>query len=94
MHAAKLEEAQGGDGVTVGKILKKGIKNLNKYVKITRDQWLKEAFDAEMSMSTVTAKSIIEATLYVGIEDINDIDENKKIWLDIAENFLNRGAIE
>lgn len=93
VHAAKLEEAQGNDA-TVSKILRKGIKNLNKFVKITRDQWLKEAYDAEMSMSVVTARSIIQETLYVGVEDPNDIDENKKLWLETAENFLDKGAIE
>lgn len=93
VHAAKLEEAEGNYD-TVPKLLRKGIKNLNKNVKITKDQWLKEAYDAEMSASVVTARAIINETLYVGIDDIEDMDENKRIWLETADNFLERGAIE
>lgn len=93
VHAAKLEEAEGNDEL-VPKLLRKGIKNLSKNVKITRDQWLKEAYDAEMSASVVTARAIINETMYVDIDDVEDTEENKRIWLDTAENFLARGAIE
>lgn len=78
----------------VSKLIRKGIKNLKKNVKITRDQWLKEAYEAEMSASVVTARALINETLYEGIDDHEDMDENKRIWFDTADNFLARGAIE
>lgn len=103
VHAAKLEEAEGKYEI-VPKLIQKGIKNLKgaakhnsvgrESVKITRDQWLKEAYEAELSQSIVTARAIIKETLYEGIEDKQDQEENKKIWFEIAENLLSRGAIE
>ena len=93
VHAAKLEEAEGNFEL-VPKLLRKGIKNLEKNVKITREQWLKEAYDAEMSASIVTAKAIIHETKNIGIDDIEDAEENKRIWLETGENFLDKGAIE
>lgn len=93
VHAAKLEETEGNFEI-VPKLLKKAIKNLQKNVKITKDQWLKEAYEAEISGSLATARALIEETLFEGIDDVTDMDENKRIWLETAENFLDRGAIE
>jgi pre-mRNA-processing factor 6 len=104
VHAAKLEEAEGNYDL-VPKLIRKGLKNLSgasikddsgvsKSVKITREQWLKEAYDSEMSGSIVTARALIQETLYEGIDDKSDIDESKRIWFDTAGQFLDRGAIE
>lgn len=93
VHAAKLEEAQGNYEM-VEKLLRKGIKNIKKNVRITREQWLKEAYEAEMSASVATARALINETLFEGIDDPTDMDENKRIWFETADNFLARGAIE
>jgi pre-mRNA-processing factor 6 len=104
VHAAKLEEAEGNYDL-VPKLIRKGLKNLSgasikddsglsKSVKITREQWLKEAYDSEMSGSIVTARALIQETLYEGIDDKSDLDESKRIWFDTAGQFLDRGAIE
>jgi len=88
VHAAKLEEAEGNDAM-VPKLIRKGIKNLKKTVKITKEQWLKEAFEAEMSASVVTARALISEVIQEGLDE-----ESKNGWFETAENFLARGAIE
>jgi pre-mRNA-processing factor 6 len=88
VHAAKLEEARGEDE-RCRKILFKGMTKLRENVTISKDQWLKEAYDAEMSASVVTARAIIECT--IGEKPDED---SKNGWYETAENFLHRGAIE
>lgn len=88
VHAAKLEEARGEDE-RCRKILFKGMSKLKENVTISKDQWLKEAFDAEMSASVVTARAITECIVGDKLDE-----DSKNGWYETADNFLHKGAIE
>jgi len=88
--AAKLEESQGNDK-TVELIIKRALKALtNNQVIIERDQWLKEAENAEKSGAKVTCQSIVREVVGLSIED----EDRKRTWTEDAESSLSRDAIE
>lgn len=88
----------------VEKIVSRAVKKLASHsVKIKRDQWLKEAVQAEESGSIITARSIIKETMEFGMEDyleVGEVSEKergkvcKRVWTENAEACVAQGAIE
>lgn len=85
------------------KIIGKAVKRLNKHgVKLKREQWLREAVNAEQGDSIVTCRSIIKETMHYGLEDYVEeyADEKEKlkqvrrIWIENGDDCLKQGAIE
>ncbi|TMS39246.1 hypothetical protein L596_005801 [Steinernema carpocapsae] len=68
----------------VAKIIDRAIKSLkaNK-VEINRDQWLKDAIDAERSGNVVTSQAIINNVLGIAVEE----EDRKHTWMDDAKMF-------
>ena len=93
MAAAKLEEAE-GNTENVSKLIQTALSQLEKRIKVSRDQWLKEAFESELAGSKITCRAIIKETLYVDIDDKQDIDECWATWEANIDTFTDRGAFE
>lgn len=88
--AAKLEEANGNTS-SVGKVIEKGIRSLQREgVEIDREAWMKEAEAAERAGSVATCQAIIRNTIGVGVED----EDRKRTWVADAEECKKRGSIE
>ncbi|GKU90928.1 hypothetical protein SLEP1_g4869 [Rubroshorea leprosula] len=88
--AAKLEEAN-GNTATVGKIIERGIRALQREgVVIDREAWMKEAEAAERAGSVATCQAIIRNTIGIGVED----EDRKRTWVADAEECKKRGSIE
>ncbi|CAM9224613.1 unnamed protein product [Ectocarpus sp. 6 AP-2014] len=100
--ASKLEEAQGKPHM-VDKIIEMAISSLRQFqareptlghdrlhVVIDREQWIKEAEEAEQADAPLTCGAIVRATVHIGVEE----EDRKRTWMDDAENSLNRGGVE
>ena len=88
--AANLEEAHGNEeGVKL--IIKRTIKSLTAHqVVIDREQWIREAENAERNGAVVTCQSIIKETIGIGVED----EDRKRTWMDDAEARIANGCLE
>ncbi|KAK0403909.1 hypothetical protein QR680_017187 [Steinernema hermaphroditum] len=88
ISAARLEESN-GNTVMVPKIIDRALKSLKaNVVEINRDQWLKDAIDAEKSGNVVTCQAIINNVLGIGIED----EDRKHSWMEDAQMFTREAA--
>ncbi|XP_050366231.1 protein STABILIZED1 [Argentina anserina] len=88
--AAKLEEANGNTS-TVGKIIERGIRALQREgLVIDREAWMKEAEAAERAGSVATCQAIIQNTIGIGVEE----EDRKRTWVADAEECKKRGSIE
>ncbi|KAK9950901.1 hypothetical protein M0R45_006367 [Rubus argutus] len=88
--AAKLEEANGNTS-TVGKIIERGIRALQREgLVIDREAWMKEAEAAERAGSVATCQAIIRNTIGIGVEE----EDRKRTWVADAEECKKRGSIE
>ncbi|GAV70443.1 PRP1_N domain-containing protein/TPR_14 domain-containing protein [Cephalotus follicularis] len=88
--AAKLEEANGNSS-TVGKIIERGIRALQREgLVIDREVWMKEAEASERAGSVVTCRAIISNTIGIGVEE----EDRKRTWVADAEECKKRGSIE
>ncbi|KAF1755291.1 hypothetical protein GCK72_021860 [Caenorhabditis remanei] len=86
--AARLEETRGQKDM-VEKIVSKALNSLKaNQVEINRDQWLKDAIDAEMAKCPITCQSIIQNVISLGVED----EDKRTTWLLDAENFEKENA--
>jgi len=88
--AAKLEEANGNDeGVKL--IINRSVKSLSANgVTIDREQWLKEAEEAEQSGFVQTCQAIVRETIGIGVEEA----DRKSTWIEDAESCLAHGCIQ
>ncbi|CAN0574124.1 unnamed protein product, partial [Ectocarpus sp. 12 AP-2014] len=68
--ASKLEEAQGKPHM-VDKIIEMAISSLRQLhvVVIDREQWIKEAEEAEQADAPLTCGAIVRATVHIGVEE-------------------------
>ncbi|CAI2352621.1 unnamed protein product [Caenorhabditis sp. 36 PRJEB53466] len=83
LSAARLEETRGQRDM-VDKIVAKALSSLRaNQVEINRDQWLKDAIDAEQAKCPLTCQSIIRNVIGLGVED----EDKKTTWLADAEAF-------
>lgn len=90
VYAAKLDETQ-GNVVNVDNLIKRGIKVITKEgVTVNREDWLKEAENAEKANCPVTCDAIVRCTADLGVDE----DEREKVWLEDAENAANRKSLE
>lgn len=88
--AAKLEEANGNIKM-VDKIVERALTSLHANgVEINREQWMKDAEDAEKAGSTATCKAIIHHIIAIGVDE----EDKKRTWMDDAEVAAVHGAIE
>eukprot|EP01114_Cavostelium_apophysatum_P016856 TRINITY_DN4880_c0_g1_i1.p1 TRINITY_DN4880_c0_g1~~TRINITY_DN4880_c0_g1_i1.p1 ORF type:complete len:920 (+),score=321.96 TRINITY_DN4880_c0_g1_i1:169-2928(+) len=88
--AAKLEDAHHHED-NVKNIIKKAIKSLGAHkVVIDREQWIKEAEDAEKAGAVATCQAIVRETIHSGVED----EDRKRTWMEDAEACVARGSIE
>lgn len=86
--AARLEETRGQKDM-VDKIVAKALNSLKaNQVEINRDQWLKDAIDAENAKCPITCQSIIRNVISLGVED----EDKRTTWLGDAENFEKENA--
>jgi pre-mRNA-processing factor 6 len=87
--AAKLEEAH-GNGHMVDKIIEKAVKSLSNFqVVIDREQWLKEAENAEQAGAKLTAGAIVRNCISLGVE----LEDRKRTWGDDADSAVSHGAV-
>lgn len=87
--AAKLEEAN-KNAVLVPQIIKRALKVLSgNGVSIEREQWLKEAQECEANEMIITAQSIIEQVIGIGVEE----QDRKRIWTEDAESCIAQGKM-
>jgi len=88
--AAKLEEANGNSHM-VDKIIERAVLSLTSNgVEISRDQWFKEAVEAEKGGSVLTCQSLIKSVIGHGVDD----EDRKHTWMEDADSCANQGAIE
>lgn len=88
--AAKLEEANSNMKM-VDKIIERSITSLKaNMVDINREQWIKDAEEAEKAGSPHTCQCIIKHVIGIGIED----EDRKHSWMDDAETCISHGAVE
>ncbi|KRX96568.1 Pre-mRNA-processing factor 6, partial [Trichinella pseudospiralis] len=86
--AAKLEEAN-GNVLMVEKIIMRAVTSLRaNLVEINRDQWLKDALEAEKGGKILTCQAIVKAVLAIGIEE----EDRKSTWIEDAETFAAQNA--
>lgn len=82
--AAQLEEAN-NDHTLVNTIVKRAVEVLVAAdVNIKREQWIKEAMDAEDNKYVTTCQAIVRNTIALGVED----DDRKKTWVDDANSAI------
>uniref|UniRef100_A0A915HP56 Pre-mRNA splicing factor n=1 Tax=Romanomermis culicivorax TaxID=13658 RepID=A0A915HP56_ROMCU len=75
----------------VEKIIERALLSLRaNMVEINREQWLKDAIEAEKSGSVHTCQAITKAVLSIGIEE----EDRKRTWLENADNYSQQGALE
>ncbi|PIC30868.1 hypothetical protein B9Z55_021964 [Caenorhabditis nigoni] len=88
LSAARLEETRGQKDM-VDKIVSKALNSLRtNQVEINRDQWLKDAIDAENAKCPITCQAIIRNVISLGVED----EDKRTTWLGDAENFEKENA--
>lgn len=88
--AAELEESQ-GNLQKVEMIVERALKSLEaKGVEINRDQWFKEAEDAEKAKYIHTCKTIVRNVAGIGVEK----EDKMKTWIHDAKGFIANGSIE
>ncbi|CAL2047807.1 unnamed protein product [Caenorhabditis brenneri] len=88
LTAARLEETRGQKDM-VDKIVSKALNSLRtNQVEINRDQWLKDAIDAENAKCPITCQAIIRNVIGLGVED----EDKRTTWLSDAENFEKENA--
>lgn len=88
--AAKLQEQVGNNGL-VGSLIKRSIEELTeKGVDINRDEWLKEAVDADRANFKVTCREIIKRVIGCKISEENKL----KVWLGDVKIFIADGSID
>ncbi|XP_001951091.1 pre-mRNA-processing factor 6 [Acyrthosiphon pisum] len=88
--AAKLEEANGNINM-VEKIIDRAISSLSANgVEINREQWIKEAIEAEKCGSVKTCQALIKAIIGYGIED----EDRKHTWMEDADSCASQLAYE
>lgn len=88
--AAKLEEANGNNSL-VNKIIERAIAALKaNMVDINRDQWIKDAMEAERSGAVVTCQAIITNIIGHGVEE----EDRKHTWMEDADSCATQGAYE
>lgn len=88
LSAARLEETRGQKEM-VEKIVAKALSSLRaNQVEINRDQWMKDAIDAEQAKCPITCQAIIRNVIGLGVED----EDKRSTWLADAEAFTKEGA--
>eukprot|EP00794_Sanderia_malayensis_P012168 gene12168-13423_t len=86
--AAKLEEANNNTSM-VGKIIDRAVSSLKaNSVEINREQWIKDAEEADTAQSVTTCQSIIRAVIGIGIEE----EDRKHTWMEDAESCAAHAA--
>jgi pre-mRNA-processing factor 6 len=84
-----LEEANQNEKM-VPAIIKRAIKVLSgNGVKIDRETWIKEAEECEKMSSVVTAQTIINEVIEIGVEE----QDKKRTWMEDAESLIAHGSI-
>jgi len=87
--AAKLEEAHGNSKM-IDVIVQRAVKELvGSGVKMTREQWKKEAETCERQESVGTCQAIIRATIGLDLEEADE----RQVWMDEAEASLAAGCV-
>ncbi|CAI5450958.1 unnamed protein product [Caenorhabditis angaria] len=88
LSAARLEETRGQKDM-VDRIVAKALSSLKaNQVEVNRDQWLKDAIDAEQAKCPLTCQAIIKNVISLGVED----EDKKTTWLEDAECFEKQNA--
>ncbi|XP_065063649.1 pre-mRNA-processing factor 6-like isoform X2 [Rhopilema esculentum] len=88
--AAKLEEANGNISM-VAKIIDRAVASLKaNSVEINREQWIKDAEEADAAQSVATCQAIIRAVIGIGVEE----EDRKHTWMEDAESCAAHGAYE
>ncbi|XP_039250492.1 pre-mRNA-processing factor 6-like [Styela clava] len=88
--AAKLEEANNNLKM-VDKIIERSITSLKaNMVDVNKEQWMKDAEEAEKAGSIHTCQSIVKHVIGIGVED----EDRKHTWMDDAEGCISHGAYE
>ncbi len=88
--AATLEEANGNEE-GVKNIIKRAVKSLSVHgVVIDREQWIKEAQNAEKSGFVGTCQAIVRETIGIGVEE----EDRKATWIEDAESCLAQGSVQ
>lgn len=88
--AAKLEEANQNTAL-VSKIIERAINTLvANMVELNRDQWIKDAIEAEQSGSVETCQAIIKYIIAHGVEE----EDRKHTWMEDADSCATQGAYE
>lgn len=88
--AAKLQEQVGNTGL-VESLIKRSIEELaEKGVEIKRDEWLREAIDANRANFKVTCREIIKRVIGWNISE----EERLRVWLEDAKSFISDGSID
>lgn len=88
--ACKLEEAEGNED-KIELLIKRAIEVLkSNMVEINRDEWIKDAEEAEKSGSKVTAQKIIQKVVSIGVDE----QDKKHTWIADAESCEEHGFYE
>lgn len=93
LAAAKLQEAAGNKQL-VGAVIKMAIEKISASgLEIKRDEWLREAMDADRARYRLTCHEIIRSILGW---NMNDMDEEAKLarWLDDARQFVSGASLD
>lgn len=95
VHAAKLEEAQNSENCKSEELIERGIKTLIKNGKIvSKEIWMKEAQNCEMSGSLKTCSGIIRASIKDDLKIESEEEDKKQSWIEFAEDCIVKGCIE
>lgn len=88
--AARLEEQQGNsDRVAV--VISRAMQELKRYGgMLSREQWLQEAEKNEEDGGILTAQSIVQAVLGIGVDE----EDKKDTWMDHADGAIERNHPE
>jgi pre-mRNA-processing factor 6 len=88
--AARLEETR-GEVRMITKIVERALTSLRaNMVEINREQWMKDAVEAERAACPLTCAAIIQAVIGIGVED----EDQKHTWTEDAEAFVAQKAVE
>lgn len=88
--ARLLEEEEGGDSSRIDRTMAAAVASLSKAgALLSRDQWLREAEQADKENSPLTCAAIVKATLHLDLE----AEDRRRVWAEDAQACVEHGRI-
>ncbi|WFD26003.1 U4/U6 x U5 tri-snRNP complex subunit Prp1 [Malassezia nana] len=88
--ARLLEEEEGGDSSHIDRTMAAAVASLSKAgALLSRDQWLREAEQADKEHSPLTCAAIVKATLHLDLE----AEDRRRVWVEDAQTCVEHGRI-